>query len=226
MSILLIDCYLDPKGGAKNFLPYLPVDTSVWHVSQHCLKPQLRGISGVVITGSAACVHDNKEWVFSLLSALKDFVEQDIPCFGICFGHQALAKIAGAKVGVLSLPEVGWKTVKQTKQNLLWSQVPQDMGVFLSHRDAILDPGETLDVLASSDECSVQAFQYKEKPVWGVQFHPEMIVEECMYLLEYRRELHPELNLDLEKEKALLKSNSILATTLFRNFLNFVSTYK
>ena len=126
----------------------------------------------------------------------------------------------------MSSPEVGWKVVKQTKQNMLWDSVPQSIGVFLSHRDAVLDPTETLDVLASSKECGVQAFQYKDKPVWGIQFHPEMIVEECIYLLEYRRALHPELNIDVEKEKSLLKSNEVLAATLFRNFLDFVSKYK
>jgi len=27
--------------------------------------------------------------------------------------------------------------------------------------------------LAKSDSCEIQAFQYKDKPVWGLQFHPE-----------------------------------------------------
>ncbi len=226
MSILLIDCYLDPKGGAKNFLPYLPSETSVWHVSQGHPNPYTENISGVVITGSAACVHDEEQWIFRLLESLERYIDQNTPCFGVCFGHQALAKIAGAEVGVLSPPEVGWKVVKQLQQNALWQNIPQDMGVFLSHRDAVLGCGETLNVLACSDECEVQAFQYRDKPVWGIQFHPEMIVEECVYLLEYRKALHPELNLDLEREKSLLKSNEKLASNLFRNFLSFVSTSK
>ena len=50
MSILLIDCYLDPKGGEECF-PYLPSDTSVWHVSQGDPNPPSEDISGVVITG-------------------------------------------------------------------------------------------------------------------------------------------------------------------------------
>lgn len=226
MSILLIDCYLDPKGGAGSFLPYLPRNTFVWHVSQGEPHPDIHritDISGVVITGSAACVHDQDEWVTRLLVNMEGFVAHDIPCFGVCFGHQALAKIAGAQVGILSPPEVGWKRVKQSKQNLLWSNISPEIDVFLSHRDAVLEAGETLDVLAFSEECGVQAFQYKKKPVWGIQFHPEMPVEECAELLEYRRNLHPELELDWEREHALLRSNSMLAKQFFQNFLAFVS---
>ena len=226
MAILLIDCYLDPKGGAANFLPYLPKDTIVWHVSQGDVCPrllQLDEISGVVITGSAACVHDDEEWIVQLFNSLKQLVSHNIPCFGICFGHQALAKISGARVGQMSLPEVGWKLIKQTNKNLLWSGVDSEIQVFLSHRDAVLDAGELLSVFASSPECGVQAFQHKNKPIWGIQFHPEMPIRECEDLLEYRRRLHPELELDWEKERAALCENTALADQLFQNFLRYVS---
>lgn len=226
MPILLVDCYLDPKGGAVNFLPYLPKDTVVWHVSQGYPRPKLNTseeISGVVITGSAACVHDQETWVFRLLSFLEDFVSRGIPCFGICFGHQALAKISGAQVGILSSPEVGWKKVKQSKQNLLWSGINSEIEVFLSHRDAVLDAGQDLEVIASSEECGVQAFQHKIHPVWGIQFHPEMPVEECKELLEYRKNVHPELKINWAQEYRLIRSNSKLAAQFFQNFLVFVS---
>ena len=44
---------------------------------------------------------------------------------------------------------------------------------FERHRDEIicLPPGAIR--LAKSDSCKIQAFQYRDKPIWGVQFHPE-----------------------------------------------------
>ena len=43
----------------------------------------------------------------------------------------------------------------------------------VSHYDEAFDlPGE-FKVLASSPDCPVHAFQYRDLPVWGIQFHPE-----------------------------------------------------
>jgi len=56
MSILLIDCYLDKACGAGSFLPYLPSDTVVWHVSQDHSIPVIPNFLGVVITGAQQLV--------------------------------------------------------------------------------------------------------------------------------------------------------------------------
>jgi GMP synthase-like glutamine amidotransferase len=42
---------------------------------------------------------------------------------------------------------------------------------------------EPFIILASSKHCRVQAFQLKEKPVWGIQIHPEIEVSSARKLL-------------------------------------------
>lgn len=128
----------------------------------------------------------------------------------------------GAEVGFLSIPEVGWKTVSRIEQSPLWAGILAEVDVFLSHRDAVLSVGDSLLCLASSAECWVQAFQHKERPVWGIQFHSEMPVEECARLLVYRRERHPELVLDWGNEHEKLRFNVPLAQKFFDNFLDFI----
>ena len=219
MSILLVDCYLDKAGGAGSFLPYLPSETVVWHVSQGEAMPVISNISGVVITGSAACVHDSDLWIETLFRFLSKMIVQEIPCFGICFGHQALAKVCGAEIGFLSIPEVGWKTVSCVEESPLWIGVSAEFKVFLSHRDVVLSLGNSLVCLASSAECGVQAFHHKEQLVWGIQFHPEMLVAECLKLMEWRRKKHSDLVLDWAKEQGSIRSNAPLAQKFFDNFL-------
>jgi GMP synthase (glutamine-hydrolysing) len=50
--------------------------------------------------------------------------------------------------------------------------------VMVSHYDEVCDLPKEFKVLASSPGCAVHAFQYRDLPVWGVQFHPEYNAEE------------------------------------------------
>jgi GMP synthase-like glutamine amidotransferase len=46
--------------------------------------------------------------------------------------------------------------------------------VFSSHFDEVYNLGSEFKILAESEKCRVQAFQFKDKPIWGIQAHPEM----------------------------------------------------
>jgi GMP synthase-like glutamine amidotransferase len=44
-----------------------------------------------------------------------------------------------------------------------------------SHYDEVTElPVDRFAVIASTDDCAVQAFQVRGRPAWGVQFHPEL----------------------------------------------------
>jgi GMP synthase (glutamine-hydrolysing) len=223
MSVLLIDCYVDIPGGAGNFLPLLPPDTMVWKAVHEKVPSSFDNVSGIVITGSAACIGDGDSWLQELSDFLTQSMHQQIPCFGVCFGHQILAHISGSLVGKMSQPEVGWKTIQVQEEASLFAGVSGTFGCFLSHEDGVLFAGDEIDVLASSDECAVQAFRHKSYPVYGIQFHPEMPLEESRALLRYRAEKHPQLNIDVLKEEKLLIDNADVAKTIFGNFLSMLS---
>ena len=219
MPVLLIDCYLDPSGGHPNFLKYLPEDTVVWQAAhQDCPVPS-SDVSGVVITGSAACVGDAFPWLRELSRFVRLLIDHRKPCLGVCFGHQLLAHICGGRVEKMAFPEVGWKSVRVVQSSMLWNGVEASFECFLSHEDAVQDLGSKLRLLASSDDCVIQAFEHCERPVWGIQFHPEMPMSECLQLLNLRAEKHPQLSLDLETEQRLLRSNEQLAAQIFHNFI-------
>ena len=223
MAILLVDCYIDISGGAGNFLPYLPEDTLVWKAAHEPLLYEFSDVDGIVITGSAACIGDGDEWVQTLQYVLGEAITKRIPCFGVCFGHQVLAHVCGAEVGKMPLAEVGWKQISILTDSPLLNGVSQQFGCFLSHEDGVLAAGEQLEILASSSECSIQAFQHHEYPVFGIQFHPEMPTQESQNLLVYRAQKHPELNIDVEIESRSLQNNQKLAQKIFHNFLSILS---
>jgi GMP synthase (glutamine-hydrolysing) len=220
MKVLLVDCYIDVKGGSGNFLPYLPKDTVVWKPVHERNSPSVEHFEAIVITGSAACLGDNQPWLKELLLFLERAITNRIPCFGVCFGHQILAHLCGAKVSKMARPEVGWKSILLLRDSKLWRDVPTPFGCFLSHEDGVIEASENMVVLASSEECPVQAFTHREAPVYGIQFHPEMPREESVKLLAYRAEKHRELNINVDHEKTLILPTGELARTLFHNFIS------
>jgi GMP synthase (glutamine-hydrolysing) len=222
MSILLIDCYVDISGGAANFLPLLPTGTEVWKAVHESSPSSFEEVNGIVITGSAACIGDGDVWLEDLSQFLTQAIQQKIPCFGVCFGHQILAHLSGSLVGKMRRPEVGWKSIQINEKSSLFTGLSSTFGCFLSHEDGVLSAGDEIVVLASSEECAIQAFRHKKYPVFGIQFHPEMPLEESRSLLRYRAGKHPQLNIDVGVEDKLLVDNKKLAQTIFSNFLKSI----
>jgi GMP synthase-like glutamine amidotransferase len=107
-------------------------------------------------------------------------VDNGLAVFGSCYGHQILAlALAGRKhVRRCANHEIGWFPIKITRENSLFGK-KRTIFAFCSHFDEVFDLGESFTVLSESEKCEIQAFQWKEKPVWGLQYHPEISVPEA-----------------------------------------------
>ena len=55
----------------------------------------------------------------------------------------------------------------------------------MSHGDTVMAPPPEFEALAHTDNCPVAAFRHKSKPIYGLQWHPEVIhTEHGMRMLE------------------------------------------
>lgn len=220
MNVLFVDCYLDPKGSLHSFAPVMEAlghTVTHWQVAQGTDKP-VAPIDCIVISGSAASVVDFSifPWLYTLEQALLDAFAKGTPCLGICFGHQLLAKVLGCVVKTTKEPEVGWKEI-QCVDSALWRGMPLCFGAFLSHEDAVIEPASTVRVIAASAQCAVQAFEHRTLPIFGLQFHPEILIDEAKSLVEWRKNRHDNISIDLEHEFSLLQPNSY-KQQIFQNF--------
>jgi GMP synthase (glutamine-hydrolysing) len=129
--------------------------------------------SHLIISGSEASVTEEQVWDQALGGLVRQFVAAHKPVLGICYGHQFLARIlAGpAHVRRAAKPEVGFLELPLSP-NPLFRGLDQPL-VMVTHNDEAFDLPDEFKVLASSPDCSVHAFQYRDLPVWGTQFHPE-----------------------------------------------------
>ena len=74
-------------------------------------------------------------------------------------------------------------------------------------------------VIASSKQCEIQAFQFKKKPVWGIQIHPEINITAARELLGKLASLGLETSSFYEEALKSKPRDSRLIHDIVRNFI-------
>jgi GMP synthase (glutamine-hydrolysing) len=138
----------------------------------------------LIISGSelsASSQHIEQKEVFSIMS---DFIFAGKPVLGICYGHQMLARLLSGDHSCIpaKTPEFGF-TKLEIEDNLLFKGITK--AIFMqSHFDEVVDLDDSFKIIAKNDKVKIQAFQWQDFPVWGVQFHPELNYVEGSKMLE------------------------------------------
>ncbi len=152
--------------------------------------PAFHQVSGVVITGSHAMVTQHHDWSEYSAEWIKIAADKQIPTLGICYGHQLIAYALGGSVDYMpDGREVGTLPVTlhpSAQEDALLHDLPEQILVQLSHRQAVMElPPDTV-LLASSDRVPFEAFRYGDR-VWGMQFHPEFSTDVMQAYTRYAR---------------------------------------
>ena len=132
---------------------------------------RLAEAASIVLSGSSApwSAHDQAE-----LEELGQAVRAaGRPVLGICAGMQLLALFAGGKLGPSRTGEHGFLPITIHDRSDLLRGLPAEVVVFQDHDDEVTELPTEFRLLASSAECSVQAFADPDRRWWGTQFHPE-----------------------------------------------------
>jgi GMP synthase (glutamine-hydrolysing) len=97
-----------------------------------------------------------------------------IPTLGICYGAQLMALDLGGRVERTGVSEFG-KTSMTAVASQLFKGLPDDQTVWMSHRDTVTAPPAGAEVVAVSPSTPVAAFEQRQRGLYGVQFHPEVV---------------------------------------------------
>jgi GMP synthase-like glutamine amidotransferase len=138
--------------------------------------PALDAYGAVLVFGGSMHVdqEDEHPWLREESGWLRELLERRVPTLGICLGSQLIARAAGAWVGPIPVPEIGWSEVELTEAGLedpVLSALPPRFEAFQWHHYAHELP-EGAVALARSP-AALQGFRLGEG-CWGVQFHPEV----------------------------------------------------
>ena len=97
-----------------------------------------------------------------------------VPTLGICYGMQLMARDLGGAVERTGLSEFGKAELEATESELFHDLPPQQT-VWMSHGDSVTAPPTGARVTASSPNTPIAAFEDRERRLYGVQFHPEVV---------------------------------------------------
>lgn len=112
-----------------------------------------------------------------------DFLKQtDVPVLGICFGHQLLGMLHGAKIFKGEAVRSETKILIK-EQDELFQGFNKNVTMTEDHTEGISLP-ENFILLASSEKYKVEAMKHAAKKMFGVQFHPEVSGENGAALIK------------------------------------------
>lgn len=128
------------------------------------LKP-----TGLILSGGPSSVYekgapkpDKKIW------------DSGLPILGICYGLQLLVEHFGGKVQAASKREYGPATIHLSTSNSIFTGLPNNLPVWMSHGDAVTKMPDGFTTLATTDNAPHAAIKHQSKKILGVQFHPEV----------------------------------------------------
>lgn len=100
--------------------------------------------------------------------------ELGVPILGICYGMQLGAQILGGQVKPAKAREYGRAKLTVGSEDPLVKGLPKETTVWMSHGDQIHELPAEFVPLATTPTCPYAAMKHRNRPFYGVQFHPEV----------------------------------------------------
>jgi len=127
-------------------------------------------IKGLILSGGPASVYEK-----DAPHCDPALFKLNLPVLGLCYGHQLLAQLAGGRVEPAVRREYGTATVIMDHPVGVLKGMGEKEMVWMSHGDTVLTLPDNYEILAHSENTPVAAFRDKERPIYGLQWHPEVI---------------------------------------------------
>ncbi|HYK77742.1 MAG TPA: glutamine-hydrolyzing GMP synthase [Daejeonella sp.] len=127
-------------------------------------------VKGVILSGSPYSVRqeDAPQVDFKML-------QERYPVLGVCYGAQYIAHQSNGEVKASSTREYGRAHLSYVNSaNLLLKNISPESQVWMSHADTIASVPENFEIIASTANVKVAAYQVKNTHTYGIQFHPEV----------------------------------------------------
>src|SRR5438270_2088480 len=125
---------------------------------------------GIILSGGPASVY--ADGAPPLEPAL---LELGVPVMGICYGMQLLVHELGGRVEQAEVGEFGRSDLRVSDPGVLLAGLPHEQTCWMSHRDTVFEPPPGFRALASSSASPVAAIEHRERGIYGIQFHPEVV---------------------------------------------------
>ena len=125
---------------------------------------------GIILTGGPNSCYEEGSPTYT-----KELFELGIPVLGLCYGAQLMQHIMGGKVEKAPVREYGKTDTYFDTTSPLFAELPEESVVWMSHFDYISNVAPDFHICARTNDCPVAAAENREKQLYAIQFHPEVL---------------------------------------------------
>jgi len=125
--------------------------------------------AGIILSGGPASIYAD-----GAPRLAPEALDLGVPVLGICYGLQAMAQALGGRVAASPLREYGFARIRIAARDGLLDEVEDGSQVWMSHGDKVEALPPEFVTLASTKNCPYTVVRHKARPLFGLQFHPEV----------------------------------------------------
>lgn len=131
---------------------------------------QKSDIRGLILSGGPTSVYDRGAPKLNT-----KILELGLPVLGICYGHQLLALLLGGKVKRAERKEYGVSRAIIDRSVGVLKDLGGEETVWMSHGDDVAAIPDSCELLAHTENSPNAAFRHRSNPIYGLQWHPEVV---------------------------------------------------
>ena len=124
---------------------------------------------GIIFSGGPSSVYDS-----NAPTPTKEIFHLQTPILGICYGHQIIVNNFGGKVKRVN-KEYGSAVLSIDDGSDIFSGVGDSIRAWMSHGDEAKLVPDNFEIIGHTENARAAAISNKQKTVYGIQFHPEVV---------------------------------------------------
>lgn len=173
---LLIDNYDSFTYNLYHYLGELGAETTVYRNDSLSTAAALALDPQAVILSPGPCDPDRAGICLELIA----HAPHELPILGVCLGHQSIGQAFGGAVVRAPKPMHGKISRISHGQRGIFAGLPSPFAATRYHSLMVAADSlpDCLQVTATSEDGVIQGLEHRERPIFGVQFHPESIATE------------------------------------------------
>ncbi len=140
----------------------VPFDISLENLKK--LNPK-----GIIFSGGPSSVYDSGAPIPD-----KEIFQLNVPILGICYGHQIIVNNFGGKIKRAN-KEYGSSVLTIDSNSDILNGIGDSVRAWMSHGDEAEDVPEGFEIIGHTESSRSAAIANKQKTVFGIQFHPEVV---------------------------------------------------
>ncbi|MBO5371669.1 MAG: glutamine-hydrolyzing GMP synthase [Lachnospiraceae bacterium] len=125
---------------------------------------------GIILTGGPNSCYEEGAPTYT-----KELFELGVPVLGLCYGAQLMMHVLGGKVEKAPVREYGKTEVFVDTASPLFEDVAEKTICWMSHFDYISKIAPGFNIVAHTADCPVATAENREKNLYAIQFHPEVL---------------------------------------------------